>query len=61
MDAGESLDDGALAMRHMADGADVDGGLTGDDVWSQWSESGDVQRREVLLRQKVIRLLLVYV
>ena len=48
VDAGEGLDQGGLSVGHMADGADVNGGLAGDDLGGERGQLLDVQGVQVL-------------
>lgn len=43
LDAGDGLDDGGLSVSHVADGADVDSRLSGNDLGRQGSEGSDIE------------------
>lgn len=51
LDARDGLDDGRLAVGDVTDGADVNGGLTRDDLRREGRQLGDVESGKVLLRQ----------
>ena len=42
IDSGDSADKGRFAVGHVADGADVDGGLAGDNLGGEGGEGRDI-------------------